>query len=683
MRDTTSFRQSTTSEFLTAAMVMAIVVASLLASAGGVGAKNAHQQPGSTASDSGTLIVRYKAGIDAKTIAAAEASIGGHRTRDFKSGAHVLDVGHGRAKAAIETLKAKGIVRYVEPNAVITDLSCAGVDIPDGVCPNDPLFYQQWGALNSWVSGREDAHAPEAWSVATGSASIIVAVTDSGMDYHHPDLAANVWSNPGGIGGCAAATHGYNFVANNCDPMDDSTVSHGTAVSGVIGAAGNDGMGVTGVNWTTSLLPLKIFNATGAGTVATGIAAIDWAIRAKQAGVNIRVLNASWGWNGSPSQALLDEINLAGANGILFVTSAGNDGVDTATSSSYPCNYAAATEICVAATTWFGSLATFSNRGSAVDLAAPGQSIYSTAIGGSYIWLNGTSLAAPFVSGAAALVLSATDLSATDLKARLLTTADPLLGLCGLVATGSRLDIGAAVTGATPNPLTCPIPTPTPTPTPMPAPTPSPAPTPTPAPTPSPTPSPAPSKPGSPTLSIASAPQALGGGIHLSWTVPLDGGSPITGYGIYRGTRAGSEKLLVPVAPNATYDDTTALSGTTYFYKTTARNAMGESTKSNEVSAVLPAPPSAPRSLKVSVLSTGGLKLTWSAPSKAGSSPITGYWVWRGTAAGGEGQLVLVGTTSYIDLTTTAKVKVFYVVTAVNAIGESPRSNEVGATPTK
>ena len=166
--------------------------------------------------------------------------------------------------------------------------------------------------------------------------------------------------------------------------------------------------------------------------------------------------------------------------------------------------------------------------------------------------------------------------------------------------------------------------------------------------------------------------------------MPVDGGSPITGYRVYRGTGSGHETLLDSVGPTAAYDDTTVVPGTKYFYKTTALNAMGESAKSNEVSAVLPAPPSAPRSLKVSVVSTGGLKLTWSAPSKVGTSPITGYWIWRGTAAGGEGQLVLVGTArTYVDLTTTAGLKVFYVVTAVNAVGQSPRSNEVGASATK
>lgn len=609
--------------------------------------------------DDGSLIVAYRKGTDSATMVAAEAAVGGHKVASLKTGAHVIKVKPGQAQAAIAALRGKASVRYAEPN----------YQIHSTAEPNDPLFVNQWALENTWHTDM-DVDAPGAWDLTTGSSSIVVGVVDTGIDYTHPDLAANVWSNPGGIGGCAAGTHGYDFAYEDCDPMDDAFNSHGTADSGVIGAVGNNGIGVTGINWQSSMIALKIFDSSGYAYVSDGIRAIDWAIRAKQAGVNIRVLSNSWGYYGTASQALIDEINLAGANGILVVAAAGNDSVSLDEYPFYPCALDAANEICVGASDSMDNLASFSNYGSKVDLAAPGYTIESTFIGGDYNYLSGTSLATPFVSGAGALVLSAEDMTPAALKTRILSTVDVVPGLAGLVRTGGRLDIGRAVAGGGAPPP--PDPTPAPTPTPSPTPTASPAPT------------PAPSKPGAPALSIGPAPQALGSGIHLSWTEPADGGSPITGYQIYRGTSSGHETLLVSVGPSAAYDDTTAVPGTKYFYKTTALNTMGESAKSNEVSAVLPAPPSAPRSLKVSVLSTGGLKLTWSAPSKAGTSPIMGYWIWRGTTAGVEAQLVLVGTArSYIDLTTTAGIKAFYVVAAVNAVGESPWSNEVGGTPTK
>src|SRR5439155_23734652 len=175
-----------------------------------------------------------------------------------------------------------------------------------------------WASSNTWSSG------------------VVVGVVDTGVDYNHPDLAANVWTNPGSINGCPAGTHGYNVLNATCDPMDDN--HHGTHVSGTIGAVGNNGIGVIGVSPTVRIIGLKFLNSSGSGSTSGAVTAIDWAVKAKQAGVNVRVLSNSWG-GGAFSQALLDEINKAGANDILFVAAAGNYGANNDTTPIYPCSY--------------------------------------------------------------------------------------------------------------------------------------------------------------------------------------------------------------------------------------------------------------------------------------------------------------------------------------------------------
>ena len=230
-------------------------------------------------------------------------------------------------------LRTHPAVAYAEPNYVLYRSDA----------PTDPRFGELWGLQNTGqiVQGTpgtagSDIHATSAWAVSTGSRSQVVAVIDSGIDYNHEDLQANVWSAPAPfvvtIGGktiiCAAGTHGFNAITNQCDPMDDN--DHGSHVSGTIGAVGNNLRGVAGVNWTASIMGSKFLGANGSGTLANGIKAIEFTIQAKAAfaasgGANVRVLNNSWG-GGGYSQALLDEINKAGANDMLFFAAAGNSG---------------------------------------------------------------------------------------------------------------------------------------------------------------------------------------------------------------------------------------------------------------------------------------------------------------------------------------------------------------------
>lgn len=367
---------------------------------------------------------------------------------------------HG-TRTLLDMLRTNPDVEWAEPNYVIR------VD----AVPNDPFFGSLWGLFNSGqdilgtagVAGA-DVGASAAWDATTGSRSNVVGVVDTGIDYNHPDLAANVWSAPTAfsvtIGGvvinCAAGTHGFNAILNTCDPMDDH--DHGTHVSGTIGAVGNNGMGVAGVNWVASIMGLKFLADNGFGLTSDAIKAIEFAIQAKAAfagtgGANVRVLSNSWAGAGF-SQALLDEIDRANTNDMLFVAAAGNDASNNDAVPTYPAAFNAPNLIAVAATDNQDQRASFSNYGAwSVHLAAPGASVLSTTRSNTYQYFNGTSMATPHVSGAAALILASCQMTTASLKAALLNSVDPLAALAGLTATGGKLNVSAALRNcATPQP---------------------------------------------------------------------------------------------------------------------------------------------------------------------------------------------------------------------------------------
>jgi hypothetical protein len=353
----------------------------------------------------------------------------------------------------IEQLSADPDVLYAEPNYIVTML-----DDPTTTPPNDPDFPVQWGLQNDGENGgipHADIDAVGAWSITTGSSSVVVGVVDTGIDYTHPDLKANIWSAPapftltfapGNILSCPAGSHGYDAILNTCDPMDQQ--NHGTHVAGTIGAVGNNGIGVTGVNWNVTIIGLRFLDATGSGTIADAIVAIEAAIQIKAAfptQANIQILSNSWGGPGW-SQALAEEVTEATSDGMLFLAAAGNDGEDLSTSPTYPAAFVAPNKIVVAATDNTDRLAYFSNYSATlVDIGAPGVNILSTIRGGQYEALSGTSMATPHVSGAAALVLSVCALSTSALKQTLLATADPVPGLAFVTATGSRVNAYRAV----------------------------------------------------------------------------------------------------------------------------------------------------------------------------------------------------------------------------------------------
>lgn len=404
----------------------------------------------------GVLLVSFLPGTAAAERRADLAAVGGTAVGTVVPGVELVAVPPGEEVVAAGTIQARGHVRSAEP-----DYAYRADAVPD-----DPSFDLQWGLLNTGQSAGEvtglpgsDAMAVPAWSISTGTRSIVIAEVDSGVDYNHPDLAPNIWSNPGGIGGCAAGTHGYNVLTSHCNPMDDEDEigGHGTHVAGILGAVGNNGIGVSGVNWTTTILPVKWLDSEGNGFTSDLIKALDWVIDAKQAGVNIRVVNDSATFpRDAPkrlsgrSQLLSDEIDRLGKNGILFVTAAGNSGDnnDTAALRRYPCGYDRPTEICVTASNERDALPSWANRGrKTVDIAAPGNNIYSTLRDGKYGFVSGGSMASPQVAGAAALILSVQDMSAAALKADILENVDRIPGLARLVRTGGRLNICKALPG--------------------------------------------------------------------------------------------------------------------------------------------------------------------------------------------------------------------------------------------
>ncbi|HZR26542.1 MAG TPA: S8 family peptidase [Vicinamibacterales bacterium] len=353
----------------------------------------------------------------------------------------------------VATLEWHPDVEYVEPNYLIAAIAL----------PNDPSFANLWGLFNSGqnvngstgISG-DDIDAPTAWLVSTGSRNSVMGVIDTGIDYTHPDLAANVWSAPSqftvNIGGqaitCAAGTHGFNAITRTCDPMDDN--NHGSHVSGTIGGVGNNGVGVAGINWTASIMGLKFLGSNGSGSTSDALNAMEFAIQAKAAfagsnGANVRVLSNSWGGGGF-SQAMVDEIVKANTNDMLFVAAAGNATNNNDTNPFYPANYVAPNMVTVAATDNRDALASFSNYGATtVHIAAPGVNILSTTRSNTYSYFNGTSMATPHVSGAALLVLSACSLTTANLRAALLNNVDLVGALATKVSTGGRLNVGRAI----------------------------------------------------------------------------------------------------------------------------------------------------------------------------------------------------------------------------------------------
>lgn len=311
---------------------------------------------------------------------------------------------------ALAAYGANANVLYAQPDYLVHSAAL----------PNDSYFgsYQN-NLLNIGQNGGtpgDDINVAPAWNVTTGNHNIIVATIDSGIDYNNPDLAANVWNNPNVAADASTYPNdinGWNFVSNSANVMDD--YGHGTHVAGIIGAVGNNGTGVAGVAWNVQIMALKMLDSTGSGSTANAVLAMNYAV-----GHGAKIINMSW--NGGPySQAFYDAIQSAGAQGVLVVCSAGNGGTNNDSNLSYPASYNLPNMISVAATDASNNMASFTNFGSTVSLAAPGVNILSTYTGNQYVFASGTSMASPEVAGAAVLLWSADpSLTVAEVKQRLL-----------------------------------------------------------------------------------------------------------------------------------------------------------------------------------------------------------------------------------------------------------------------
>jgi thermitase len=380
--------------------------------------------------------------------------------------AAIDDLDDANAYRVAEEYASLPEVEYAEPNFRIEladpqDINYSRPYPPPGAAPlaalagpNDPRFSDQWGLLNTGQSGgraEADISALGAWEKTQGSKKVVVAVLDSGVDYTHPDLVGNMWHRPADVEmyrddqlGIFDDEDGFSAVEYDRDPMDEN--GHGTHCAGIVGAEGDNGIGISGVNWRVEIMPLKFMGRGGFGSTKDAIEAINYVIARKRDGVNVRVISASWG-STSRSKALEDVIRKAGENDILFVAASGNDRADTDKRPHYPSSYKLPNVLAVAALDRKDELASFSNFGAkSVHVAAPGKDILSTWLGGTYRDASGTSMATPFVAGVAGLVLSVEpNLSVKELRERLVNTVDKLDTLKGKVSSGGRVNAARAV----------------------------------------------------------------------------------------------------------------------------------------------------------------------------------------------------------------------------------------------
>ncbi|OGO01258.1 MAG: hypothetical protein A2Y72_06450 [Chloroflexi bacterium RBG_13_53_26] len=402
----------------------------------------------------GEVLVKFKHSTSPERATSAIKVLGAESINSYdRIGVQRLKLREGtKVEEAIAFLSKDESVEYAEPNYVYRTCD---------TYPNDPGFDELWGLDNRGQNGGTrdaDIDAPGAWDITTGSSDVVVAVIDTGVDYTHEDLAANMWQNPGEIPGngedddlnghvddiYGIDTCTYEGHIPDSDPMDDE--GHGTHCAGTIGAVGDNGIGVVGVNWNVRLMALKFLDSTGYGNTTDAVAAIEYIIDMKENhGVKVKVISNSWGGLGY-NQSLYNEIAAAGAADILFVAAAGNSGTDNDVSPFYPASHDLDCIIAVAATDHNDNLADevfwASNYGvTSVDLGAPGVDILSTTPGDNYDSWSGTSMATPHVSGVAALVLATNpDYHCSDVKTTILDTVDPISGLAHKVLTGGRLN---------------------------------------------------------------------------------------------------------------------------------------------------------------------------------------------------------------------------------------------------
>ena len=397
-------------------------------------------QPPAAAFRNDRILVKPKEGIAPAALATLHARLGNHVLRALPriGNWQVLSLPQDASVAAhVSVYQHSGLVESAEPDYTVR------VNLE----PNDFNYWNGdlWHLKNVGQYGGTpgaDIHAPAAWDIQNTASNLVVAVLDTGVRYTHEDLAANMWADP------VDGSHGTNVIFGTNDPWDD--YGHGTHISGIIGAVGNNTVGVVGVCWRVQIMACKCIDALGNCSISDAITCIDFA-RTHGA----RIINASWGGSSFDSAALRDAINAARDAGIIFVTAAGNNATDNDSVPFSPADYEYDNLVTVAATDRNDNLAAFSNYGAtSVHLAAPGSPVFSCWIGSDsdYRYRDGTSMSVPQVVGACALVWAHyPTLTHHQVIKRVLYGVDSLPSLAGTCVTGGRLNLANAL-GAQPAP---------------------------------------------------------------------------------------------------------------------------------------------------------------------------------------------------------------------------------------
>jgi subtilisin family serine protease len=420
----------------------------------------------------GEIIVKFKSGSEKAFFnSVGVRQIGVNLKRDLKLNLDqlsVLKIDQNKNKMSMDetlrSLRSNPNVVYAEPNFIYSVNPIRGQAFTmkkvqtspfadaSVATPNDPRFQELWGLRNTGSNepkgsaGVEgvDVNAVSAWNITSGAKNIKIAVIDTGVDYNHPDLKQNTWTNLAELNGKPGVDddgngfvddiHGYDFANHDGDPMDGH--GHGTHCSGTIGALHNNQTGVAGVMSDVTIVPIKFLGDDGSGTLESAIEAIDYATS-----LNVDLMSNSWGGGGF-SQALFDAIKRASDKGIIFSAAAGNESSNNDTTPAYPASYKIPNVVSVAAITAQNGLAYFSCYGrNSVHIAAPGHNILSTVSGGKYEIMSGTSMATPHVSGVLGLLLSKEGRMPHDtMKERLMMTSVPVAALRGKTTTAGRVD---------------------------------------------------------------------------------------------------------------------------------------------------------------------------------------------------------------------------------------------------
>ncbi len=400
----------------------------------------------------GEVIVRFREGTSEDGKAGVVAAGAARRKGGLKgeSRAERIELGAGQDPAAVaEELSRHPAVELAEPNYLVTR---------DQMAPNDPLFTEQWALKNMGQIGGapgSDVQAMLAWQETTGAPATVVAVVDGGIDFSHPDLKSNRWTNRAEVGdngldddgnGLVDDVDGWDWVYGTNNVSDGQ--GHGTSVASVIAAEGGNRTGISGVMWHAALMSLRVLDSAGSGDVASAVEAIDYAVAQ-----GASIVNCSWGTD-ADSQFLKEAIDRAGRRGVVVVASAGNSGRDIDTRPYYPASYDLPNLIAVASSDSFDNLATFSNRGATrVSVAAPGTDILTTQPGGDYRFVSGTSASAPLVAGIAGLLKTARpNAGAAAVRTAVLEGARHVDALRGKVSSGGVADAAGALAALRGNP---------------------------------------------------------------------------------------------------------------------------------------------------------------------------------------------------------------------------------------